>query len=100
MNEDEEPLGKMEGLKKLLGNGTGVLLAWAFRVAFIGIFFWFKAEFVTREKYLTDQTKQIEQWTKLTATLTHIDDVLVTLDKHDDDQEKRIRELEKLPAKK
>jgi hypothetical protein len=100
VNEDEEAWGKMDGLKKLLSNGPGQLLAWAFRVAFIGIFFWFKAEFITKTKYLEDQTKQIEQWTKLTSTLTHIDDVLVTLDKHDDDKEKRIRELEKAPLKK
>jgi len=70
------------------------LLVWLFRMFVIGIIFWLRSEFVSKEKYLEDQGKQIEQWTKLTATLTHIDDVLVTLDKHDDDQEKRLRSIE------
>jgi hypothetical protein len=89
-----DKLTKTDAIRKLLSNGTGNLLAWLFRVTLIGIFFWFKAEFVTKDKYLEDQGKEIEQWTTLTSTLTHINDVLGQLDKHDDDQEKRLRELE------
>jgi hypothetical protein len=82
-------------VKKLLSNGSGALLVWGFRLLLICVVIWFKAEFVTKDDYLKDQNKQIIDWTKLTSTLTHIDDVLTKLDKDDDDQEKRLRDLER-----
>lgn len=85
----------MEHFKKFLyEGGLGALFVWGFRFLLIGVFFWLKAEFVSKDKYLEDQGKQIAAWTELTKTLTHIDDTLVQLDKKDDDKEKRIRELE------
>lgn len=84
-------------LGKILGNGssTAQLLVWGFRLLLITAIVWFKSEFVTKDDYLRDQTKQIDQWTKLTSAMTHIDDVLAHLDKDNDDQEKRLRDVER-----
>lgn len=81
-------------LKHTLSQTVSGVIVWSFRIFLIAVFLWLRSEFISKDKYLNDQGKQLEQWTKLTATLTHIDDVIVSLDKHDDDQEKRLRDLE------
>lgn len=93
MSESQQ--GSFLSIGKYLGNGTSAMLVWIFRLLLITAIVWFKSEFVTKEDYLRDQGKQIDQWTKLTSAMTHIDDVLAHLDKDNDDQEKRIRDIEK-----
>lgn len=72
------------------------VLAWAFRAAILAIILWLRSEFVTKDQYLKDQSKSLEELVKIGKTLTHIDDQLDTAAKVNDDHEKRLRELEKV----